>query len=275
MTSPILALGCSLIAFSPTTSLLILIIAKKAQLVIIVTSSAFAYLLSSLLASGIWFVLPGFIRSSPFFLIPVGVASQFFLRVIYVRGYMKIENLICSLTRQSQSSDQTGNENALVRLELNDWSCGIASGVGFGGMHAIMLYGTLLSSEFGNLGTLYQPSCPLVPSLVLSAINAFLFSILDIIIMLLTFYGTRLWRRNDPTRFFPNEINPQKSESILFLVFCFHLFAASLTSFNLMDNGCYFSLPLISLVVLISGFFFTKYSLPNFLLSNSEMDHSN
>jgi len=186
---------------------------------------------------------------------------------------MKIENVIHSITRRSQISDSTGSESAMVRLELNDWSCGIASGVGFGGMHAIMLYGTLLASESGNLGTLYQPSCPAIPSLLLSAINAFLFSILDIILMLLTFYGTRLRRTSDSTSFFPNEVNPQKSESILFLTVCFHLCAASMTAFNFMEKGCYFSLPLISLVVFVCAIFFSINSVPRFLNPNCEMEH--
>ena len=90
-------------------------------------------------------------------------------------------------------------DSAKLRLELNDWSSALAAGTGFGGMHSIFLYGTLLASESGNLGTLYQPSCSVMPSLVNSAIMANIFSVLDVFWMLFTFYGMR--RRRDAGTF--------------------------------------------------------------------------
>jgi len=87
------------------------------------------------------------------------------------------------------------SESAQLRLELNDWSSSLAAGTGFGGMHAIFLYGTLLASEAGNVGTLYQPSCAVMPSLANTAVVACLFSLLDVVWMMWTFYGMR--RRRD------------------------------------------------------------------------------
>ncbi len=89
------------------------------------------------------------------------------------------------------------SESSLLRLELNDLSCSIAAGIGFGGMHTVLLYGTLLASEGGRLnGTLYQPSCAIMPSLMNSAIMAFWFSILDIVWMMVAFYGVRMWENH-------------------------------------------------------------------------------
>lgn len=65
------------------------------------------------------------------------------------------------------------NKSALLRLVLNDWTCGIAVGTCFCGVHSVMLYGTLLALELSNVRTLYHPFCPNVPSLVNSAIAAF------------------------------------------------------------------------------------------------------
>ena len=95
--------------------------------------------------------------------------------------------------------DEPQADSAKLRLELNDWSSALAAGAGFGGMHAFFLYGTLLASESGNLGTLYQPSCEVMPSLVNSAVVAMLFSVLDVFWMLFTFYGMR--RRRDAGTF--------------------------------------------------------------------------
>lgn len=274
MTSAALVFGCSLIAFSPTASLLLILAYRKAQLVIVVTISAFAFLLSSLLASTLWIVFPNSIKSSPLLLIPIGVASQCLFRILFVKGYFKIEKVIHdSVQRHMETSTSEENiaESAKLRLELNDWACGLASGVGFGGMHALMLYGTLLSSEMDNLGTLYQPSCPAIPSLVLSAINAFLFSILDIVVMLLSFYGLRIRSRIQTSLYFPDEINPRKSEFILVLSIFFHLVAACVTVFNSSENGCLLSLPLLSLIVMGCTFFFAKYILPYY--HNPRRDH--
>lgn len=94
--------------------------------------------------------------------------------------------------REAQGTKQV-SESALLRLELNDVSCSIAAGVGFGAMHIVLLYGTLLASENGRNGTLYQPSCAIMPSLANSAIMAFWFSILDVVWMMVAFYGVRVW----------------------------------------------------------------------------------
>ena len=83
------------------------------------------------------------------------------------------------------------SETAQLRLELNDVSAGLAAGVGFGFMHTVMLYGTLLAAENSRMGTLYQDSCTVMPSIFNSAIMAFLFGILDICWMFATFYGVR------------------------------------------------------------------------------------
>ena len=98
-----------------------------------------------------------------------------------------------SASNNNRESTTTVSESALLRLELNDISCSIAAGVGFGGMHAVLLYGTLLASEGGRLGTLYQPSCSFMPSLINSAFMAFWFSILDVVWMMIAFYGVRVW----------------------------------------------------------------------------------
>lgn len=93
----------------------------------------------------------------------------------------------------NDNDNERVSESSLLRLELNDIACSIAAGTGYSGMHSVLLYGTLLASEGGRLGALYQPSCAIMPSLINSAIMAFWFSILDIVWMMVAFYGIRMW----------------------------------------------------------------------------------
>jgi len=278
-------------------------------------------------------IFPKFIQESAFFLIPVGVFSQWFFRLLFVKGYHVVEDVISSSihtssnnNRQRQGNGRRNNNNEndnnattptengnavdealLFRLELNDWACGIASGVGFGGMHATMLYGTLLSSEASSMGTLYQDSCPSIPSVTVSAINAFLFSILDIVLMLISFYGMRLLSEstknhhvNDsavpatggsaagqqPTSAPTNQqhiatfsdVTPSTFGEImdsrrpyfyLASTLVLHLSASFSTSFNIFDYGCIVSLPLTFIVVVSAVLFFLKFiSLDRYLPEN-------
>uniref|UniRef100_A0A7S1ZI65 Uncharacterized protein n=1 Tax=Trieres chinensis TaxID=1514140 RepID=A0A7S1ZI65_TRICV len=312
MTTPALSAGCALLAFSPSLSLLFLIAYQKSQLIIIVTTSAFAFLLSSLLASLLWLPVPASLRTGPL-IIPPAVVCQFLLRCGFVKVYHRVEAVIQKSIRkherheaeqvrrrQEQQRQENNNENhnraeegadnvaaptsaglsetAKLRLELNDWSCGIAAGNGFGGMHAVLLYGTLLASESSAVGTLYQDSCSFMPSLVNSAIIAFLFSILDMILMLLTFYGMR--RRKDGYARNSVNVRPEGSGGAsvcagripllrfpdtawggnlaLIVAFFAHLAAGFATVPNLKQNGCLVSLPALAGVVGLTAIIFVS-----------------
>ena len=189
MTTASLAWGSAFLAFGPAMSLLFLLAYQKAQLIIVVTTAAFAFLLAALAASFVWWIFDmiGIGNYAVFILLP-GVIFQFLFRCGFVALYHRVEQVIqISIrnheehenqrtgTQSATAADPALSESARLRLELNDWACGLAAGTGFGGMHAILLYGTLLASESDNLGTLYQSSCIGIPALVLSAMNTFMF----------------------------------------------------------------------------------------------------
>jgi len=241
MTTAALTFGCAFLAFSPPLALLFLLTYSKANLIIVVTTSAFAYLLSTVLSSLFWLPVPSSLQSNPYVLIFPSIVFQFVARAAFVWLYHRVEHSVERSVRRhervegrnraaaagggggSSSSNNNGGadgdnadgdnadgddsdndgepqaDSAKLRLELNDWSSALAAGTGFGGMHSFFLYGTLLASESGNLGTLYQPSCEIMPSLVNSAIMAYMFGILDVFWMLFTFYGMR--RRRDAGTF--------------------------------------------------------------------------
>ena len=282
MTAASLIWGSAFLAFGPAMSLLFLVTYQKAQLIIVVTTSAFAFLLSALAASFVWWIfdLIGVGKYAVVILFP-GVISQFFFRCGFVALYHKVERVIQVSIRNheeqqqqhpqqqradnvvtSATNDPALSESARLRLELNDWACGIAAGTGFGGMHAILLYGTLLASEAGNLGTLYQPSCPGIPALVLSAMHTFLFTILDIIWMLLTFFGMRRRRTGEESVVTSSGLgallgNERKGANwALGLVFVSHFCASLATIPNIFQNGCTVSVPVLAVVTIVTGLLF-------------------
>jgi gamma-secretase subunit APH-1 len=271
-----LLLGSALVAFGPFLSLFFLLMYPKAQLVIIVTTSAFFFLVSALGASFVWWLFTLIHLDSVVSVLLPGVLSQFLFRCSFVALYHKVEKVIRLSIEQEDARGQTGTQDDLeeydenwtaaakLRLQLNDASCGVAAGVGFGGMHAIMLFGTLLASQSGNAGILYQESCPSIPSLAQSAVYALCFSIMDIFWMLLTFFGMRrrlLYHRGrefeDNIRGFGSYFGNSRSGGNLALMFVLlsHLASSVVTVSSAFDKGC-----LVSLPSLVGITFFTAYA---------------
>jgi hypothetical protein len=269
---------------------------KKAQLVIVVTSAAFFFLLAAVAASFAWSVFHAIGLNGPLAAIVPGVLAQFMFRCGFVVLYHRVEKVIqISLEKQHQEelkrsgveSTVTGpdtdqsiamrqqqrkqevdawTEACKLRLELNDGACGIAAGVGFGGMHTILLYGTLLASETtNNVGVLYQDSCPGMPSLVLSAIYAFCFSVLDIFWMLFTFFGMRrrlMYHRGGHAEDEVLQVGGWLGNSrmggnySLMLSLLTHIGAATFTSADFFNNGCAVSIPGVVSMVLLTAYMF-------------------
>lgn len=302
MTSFALSLGCALLAFSPTLSLLLLFAYSKAQLVIIVTTSSFAHLLSCLLAALLHLPFKGLSTGTQaiFIILPTSILAQAICRCGFVYLYHKVEGVIeTSIAQHERQHTNYGNgnrnsnndnnnddnepiisETAQLRLELNDASAGIASGVGFGFFHTVMLYGTLLASENSRVGTLYQNSCTFMPSVFNSAIMAFFFGILDIVWMLLTFYGMRRCRtnNNDATstsapqwQVFPGAVG---GKAALALVLVTHFAAAFATVPNqtFAVNGCVIAIPSLAGVTLATmAMFWYLIQASSFLPDNQKM----
>jgi len=339
MTTAALTAGCALLAFSPTLCLLFHLAYSKANLIIIITTSAFAYLVSTVVSSLLWLPVPASSRDNPYILMFPSIAAQFVTRAGFVWLYHKVEHSVERSIRRHERSEERAraeaaaarrrrrrvsstevdannasdddaedeppaSESSKLRLELNDWSSSLAAGTGYGGMHIIFLYGTLLASEANNVGTLYQPSCEVMPSLANSAVISHLFSLLDIVWMMWTFYGMR--RRRDGGTFeseggllstpgtsehgganvrnstvsFSGDIdiagsstgavyhlanNKRGGNGALVLVLVSHCAAALSTVPNAYDNGCVVALPCLAGVVVATALAFWISSAGHFL----------
>ena len=271
-----LYLGSALLAFGPFLSLFALIVYQKAQLVIVVTTAAFFFLLGSLVASIFYVIFDAVGLGGALSAIIPGVLGQFLARCGFVSLYHKVEAVIQeSMQRheeqeQNEANNSSSNDSewaqaAKLRLSLNDASCGIAAGVGFGGMHSILMYGSLLAAQISNgVGVLYQDACPQLPSLLVSGIFCVLFFLLDLFAMLFTFFGVR--RRKEYARgqasrdrddgrvgaYFGN--SRHGGNLALLTALLTHMTASLLTTANWFDNGCIVSLPSVAGVVLVTAY---------------------
>ena len=291
MTELALKIGSALVAFGPLVSIFSMVVYQKSQLVIVVTSSAFFFLLAAVCASLCWRCFYAIGLRGPLSAMIPGVVFQFLFRCSFVALYHRVEAFIQTSVEKSaqyaQEHDTTmagpdgasndtvamertedrskWNEAAKLRLALNDAACGIAAGVGFGGMHAVMLFGTLLASQVSNsVGILYQQSCPAIPSLAVSAINTFLFFILDMFWMLFTFFGMR--RRlichrgetlDDDTSVGGWFGNSRTGGNVsLLLCLLSHFVSSVFTSANYFDGGCVVSLPVLGGITLLTAYLF-------------------
>ena len=298
MTQAAIMAGSFLVAFGPMLAIFSLIVYHKAQLVILVTTSAFFYLLAATAAALVWtlFDLVG-LGGGVSAILP-GVLFQFLFRCGYTELYHKVEQVIhVSLQKQHELEQQIARqqqqlnnnddaslrhgdaanrphesprgansssswaEAAKLRLQLNDASAAIASGVGFGGMNAILLYGTLWASETSNVGVLYENSCPNVPSLAVSALLANFFFVLQTFWMLMTFFGMRrrqLYHRGESgattSGFWGNSRHGGNWALLASLLT--HLLASMLTLTNALPNGCRVSIPAVGGVLLLTAYLF-------------------
>jgi hypothetical protein len=281
--------GAAAIGFAPLVCFFFQITFPKSQLIIVFTTAAFFYLLACLAASICWYVLDPVIGlGGAWSAIIPGIFFQFIFRCAFVSLYQKVEQVIEDSFDKSemelqerQQQNQSGHINndaasqntdidtAKLKLELNDTASGIAAGTGFGGMHAIILFGSLLASESADLGVLYQPSCPYMPSLIVSALHCFHFFFLDIFWMLLTVFGMRrrlIFPRGGGTL---QDLNPSRrsfgayfgntragGNTALATVLVSHALAAGFTTFNRFQYGCALSLSLVPAVLLVVAYMF-------------------
>jgi len=214
--------GCAFVAFGTGVALFIMLISRKAQLIIVTISAAFFWLLALMIASLFWYIIPP-LQSTYGFYVPVGVMIQEIVRLVFFRFYEKGERSFSGMSTNA------------VTFPLDDLSSATAAGLGFGFMQTLMFYGSIIGSAWGS-GTLFSPWCSAMSVFVLSAWMAFCFLLLHVFLMIIAFDA---YRRNSPHRALG--------------VLCIHMLAALTTLFNRMDNGCEVSLPLEFVITIATG----------------------
>ena len=167
MTSPSLTIGSIFLAFSPSFSLLFLLVIHKPLLLILSICSAFAYLLAALLSSLLWMgtsAIGGALGDAGsggdgsdlgtlFALAVPGVACQMAARCAFVSTYFRVEEVMrgsvakheeemaAAAAASGEGAADDGSdadphaETNELQMQMNDLSCSVASGCGYALFH--------------------------------------------------------------------------------------------------------------------------------------------
>ncbi|CAB4405095.1 Aph-1 [Rhizophagus irregularis] len=174
-------LGCALTAFGPSLALFFLTVAKDAQLVILMISSAFFWLISILLASSIWFISKSDATENP-----ITILYSVLLQELFRWFFYKI------ISRA---------ENGLILASANPTSpyniptFAFVSGLGFGFVNGLVMYINPLIISIGP-GVIMCKSCPTLTLFFTGAITTCLSILLHTTWMILAFEGYRYPKRN-------------------------------------------------------------------------------
>uniref|UniRef100_K3X4S5 Gamma-secretase subunit Aph-1 n=1 Tax=Globisporangium ultimum (strain ATCC 200006 / CBS 805.95 / DAOM BR144) TaxID=431595 RepID=K3X4S5_GLOUD len=206
--------GCILTAFGPLAALFFVVVAKRAQLVIIALSGAFTWLVAILVTATLWRIIPP-LKDSIEATIPVGVVIQEAFRYVFFVLYTRTERAVHKVTTSPS------------QFPLNDITSSLAGGLGFSLMHALMMYGSLVGSSTGSRGAAFTKSCESVPLIFAAALSTLALTLMDVALMIVAFDGYR-----------------KKSFLAIGTVFVIHLGVALSALANQKTNGCAVAIPL-------------------------------
>lgn len=175
--SALLFIGCVLIAYGPAAALLFGFVARRAQLLVLSVASAFVWLFALLLAAVLWIIVPP-LKTTHVYGVIVGVLAQALLRWLFVKGYLRVEGRILDVLPRSDP------------MGVNDFSSAIAAGLGFGVMHAVVAYGSILGYS-GHSQALYSDACSEMTIYLLSAVSGLVFSLGHVAWMVVAFDAER------------------------------------------------------------------------------------
>ena len=170
--------GCILLGFGPLASLFFLVVAKRAQLVIIALSGAFLWLVAILVTASLWHLVPP-LTTSLAATIPTGVVVHEGFRLLFFYLYTRTEVAVARVTTASHP------------LPLNDITSSLAGGVGFALMHALLMFGSLVGSSTGSRGAAFATSCDMIPLILAAASSTLALTVLDVALMIVAFDGYR------------------------------------------------------------------------------------
>ncbi|CAK4078665.1 unnamed protein product [Aphanomyces euteiches] len=212
-----------LTAFAPITCLFMVVVAKRAQLVILTITAAFFYLLGLLVSATLWSIIPP-LHDSIQATIPVSIIIQEIFRYAFFQVYIRSEQAVKRVTTKQN------------QLPLNDLTSSFASGVGFALMRSLMLYGSVLAASMTGEGAAFTSTCPQLPlSGSLAALSTLALSLMDVALMVLAFEGYR-----------------KRSPGHIAAVVLIHLGSGLSNLVNLNEVGCQASIPLTYVAALLA-----------------------
>jgi anterior pharynx defective protein 1 len=179
----------SLVAFGPIAAIAILLVSKRSHLSIISVVGAFAWMLSNVISAVLWVAIPP-LKASWLWVIPSGVVVQEIMRYGFYCLYARSEKAIVKAMHGTTTQTQQSTQDVPRDVPLNDLSSSFSSGVGYGLMQSIVVFGSVLENGFGD-GTYYTTSCSAVSLFTLTAFTTCFVSIMQISWMIIAFNGYR------------------------------------------------------------------------------------
>lgn len=113
--------GCILTAFGPLAALFFVVVARRAQLMILALSGAFVWLVAILITATLWRIIPP-LKTSVEATVPLAVVIQEAARVVFYALYTRTERAVLKVTTSSH------------QFPLND----ITSGLGTCGLTVLL-----------------------------------------------------------------------------------------------------------------------------------------
>jgi len=166
----LLFFSCILITYAPALALFVLVLSRSAQLIILAMGSAFFWLLSILVSSILWSLVPP-LKTAFYFVIPFAVFFQeivrWFFWKLYDRGY----------NHGAFASDSSKPSNFTASLAVG-WGIGVAS--------ALILYTSVVWHGRGP-GFLPANACPHISLFYISAVIALQFVLLHMMLSVIAF----------------------------------------------------------------------------------------
>ncbi|KAG0361186.1 gamma-secretase subunit Aph-1 [Gamsiella multidivaricata] len=166
--------GCALTAYGPSLAIFFGCIASNAQLVILMVSSAFFWLLSLLLASAIWFIAKDSQHTYTSTIIYTVLLQELFRWFLYML-----------INRAEQGLNMVAKH---PKSKFNRPGYAFSAGMGFGLMFGIISYITQLVQSLGP-GVLMCASCPSISLYFISAITTCIFILHHCVWMMVSFTG--------------------------------------------------------------------------------------
>lgn len=217
------AVGVLFIASGPSLAIWLIILQRRAHLLVIAILSAFTWCLAMMATGIVWLAIPP-LREVYAWIIFVAVAMQEVMRLLLFRIFRFLE-------RRGENA-----EIFLRRGAKNEVLTGIAVGLGYALMSVLIQFYSILADEFLDDTAIYIEGCPL-NFFVASAGFSLGFSIIQISL------AVWLW-----SLYFQ-----QKSWIKIIVGFAIHLGVSETALLNLIQNGCTWNLGVTwALVVLIT-----------------------
>ncbi|GJJ71145.1 gamma-secretase subunit APH-1 [Entomortierella parvispora] len=166
--------GCALTAYGPSLAIFFGYIAPNAQLVILMVSSAFFWLISLLLASAIWFLATNSRNTFTSTIIYTVLLQELFRWCLYL------------LINRAESGLNMVAKHPKSKFNRSGYA--FSAGMGFGLMFGIISYITQLVESLGP-GVLMCPSCPSISLYFISAITVCIFTFHHCVWMMISFTG--------------------------------------------------------------------------------------